>query len=93
MGLQAEVRSTARVGRSMHTRVLGVVGLMGIGVLAGAPVRDTDAGAHVAKSGTEVKGRAPVLVKLFTSEDAQVARRRMLCCGNLTRCSLSAMPT
>lgn len=26
----------------MHTRVLGVVGLMGIAVLAGALVRDTD---------------------------------------------------
>jgi hypothetical protein len=56
------------VGRNMHTRVLGVVWLIGIAVLAGALVRNTNAGAYIAKSGTEVRGRAPVLVELFTSE-------------------------
>lgn len=52
----------------MRTKFLGVASLVGISVLAGVMVRNTSAGARLARSGKGMNERTPVLVELFTSE-------------------------
>jgi len=52
----------------MRTKLLGVASLVGISVLAGVIVRNTSAGARLARSGKGMNERTPVLVELFTSE-------------------------